>query len=238
MRRLFMALAILCVSSAFAVTIEVVPAAPSAFEPVHLRVTYPYEPFYSHFLRDTEVTMAFNVITVVPTTYVELAATASYDVFLGKLPGGNYKVQFYDAGVPVNFDFTVGPRAASEQASSAPSRSFSDINGLWSAPGEPGWGVSIAHGPSNDFVATWFAHDVAGKPVWYSIQSASWSANYFSGDVYEVTGPYFGGPLADTARGRRVGSGGVSVRDADNISFFANVDGVQVTKQLTRMKLR
>ena len=119
---------------------------------------------------------------------------------------------------------------------------MSDYSDLWWNANESGWGVSISHQREVVFLA-FYVYGTDGKPTWYVGQGAYASVNaqgaqIFTGSMYQTNGPWFGttfNPNAVTTR--LVGSLTFSAfLDAATMTY--SVDGVSVTKSLTRQTYR
>src|SRR5438128_854668 len=78
-----------------------------------------------------------------------------------------------------------------------------DLTDLWWNSSESGWGMNIAH-QSNTIFLTFFVYGADGKAGWYSAtatysgQNAGGSLLY-TGDLYEATGPYYGGVFSPSS---------------------------------------
>jgi hypothetical protein len=167
LRILLGCIALAACSAAHAISIEVVPPNPGYFEPVHLRVTMDRPPLinpYGEFVRDARVSMVATTILVGLQTFRELGSGGPTDIFLGRFPAGAYTVQLSGSST-VTAQFIVRDRAWTTSHNISGDIPVADVNGLWWAPDEPGWGVSITHGPA-DLLATWFTHDANGQPQW------------------------------------------------------------------------
>jgi hypothetical protein len=236
---------VIACDAARAIDIEIVPAQPSYFEPVHLKMIFPMGFFSSQrYLRDARVRMSGTTIFVDALVYPEIMGPATtHHVFLGRLPAGTYTVKVFTNGsleqvapfTDLSTQFTVGSRPGSDLRELARGEyPVADLNGLWSVPEEPGWGVSFATGPTIDLVATWFTFDSSGQPEWYSLQPGRWGGDSFTGTVYRVSGPRIAG--VSRASAIEVGTGLVIVLDADHVLFSVTVDGVKTSRIVTRMK--
>jgi hypothetical protein len=118
---------------------------------------------------------------------------------------------------------------------SAFDRAFSDnFQDLWWNPSESGWGVNVTHQGSILF-ATLFTYDASGQPLWLVMSNgASTSAGQFSGPLYRVTGPAFNASPWGTATPQQVGTMSFSFSDGDDGTLTYTVNGVSVTKTITR----
>jgi len=117
---------------------------------------------------------------------------------------------------------------------------FSD---LWWNPAESGWGVTVDHQQDVMFL-TFFIYRADGSPYWVAALLTRTSASdalpfVFSGDVYEYSGPYFGGPFNPSlVNNRKVGTAIFSTPYVNSATLTYTVDGVTVTKSLQRQTLQ
>ncbi len=111
-----------------------------------------------------------------------------------------------------------------------------DISDLWWNPDESGWGMQIVQTYDTAFV-TIYVYRPDRSPVWYSATIKGPIAN-LTGDLYETSGPWFGGPFSPSGVGvRKVGTfrfQSTSIADA-NVTY--TVDGTPVTKAVERQIL-
>lgn len=123
-------------------------------------------------------------------------------------------------------------------APGAPAASL-NVQGLWwGAPAgiESGWGINFAQ--QGDIVfATWFTYDTDGSGMWLVMPDARRvGTNTWSGALYRTTGPVFNSMPFDPARVQRsqVGSATIDFSDASNGRLAATVNGVPISKAITR----
>jgi len=112
----------------------------------------------------------------------------------------------------------------------------------WFTSNESGWGVNIVEQGDTIF-ATLFVYDAQGKSHWYVAsaltQSGSGLSAIYSGPLNETTGPYFGtsfNPASVTIR--QVGTMSLQLVDQGSAVLNYSVDGISVTKRVTRFALR
>ncbi len=108
----------------------------------------------------------------------------------------------------------------------------------WRAPAgsESGWGVNVTH-QGDILFATWFTYEADGGGLWLVMPSgARIGENTYSGTLYRTTGPAFNAVPFDPAQIglTAVGTASFSFSDADNGTFAATVNGVSVSKPITR----
>ena len=117
-----------------------------------------------------------------------------------------------------------------------------DLTDLWWNPNESGWGVNATHQREIVFLS-FFVYGSDNRPTFftatatYTGQTGS-GAVVFSGPMYQTTGPWFGSSFNPNS---------VSVREVGTATFTAfvdaatmnySVDGISVTKALTRQTFR
>jgi hypothetical protein len=221
-------------------TIEIIPASPRYQEPVYARVTP--QRLSGLYLYGAKVTMTGNAITIEPEMIIEIGAGSAFDVELGRLPTGSYTVQLQIVGAPPSATFTVGPRMPQMPGSSWGTVPAVDYSGMWWNAREPGWGISILQGPTNQVFAAWFVYDAAGMPTWYTLESGQWQVGWggstYTGWLYRYTGPPFT-TVFDPAKvtGALVGTGVLSFRDAFTGRLDYSMVGTSGYKEITRLPI-
>lgn len=120
---------------------------------------------------------------------------------------------------------------------------FTSLSDLWWNASESGWGVTITHQREIVFL-TFFVYDQAGRGQWYTAQGSYQGTNglgayVFTGPVYSVVGPYFGNLFFNPAivSARQVGTMTL-ISFTNSATLTYSVDGVSVTKQITRQTFR
>lgn len=111
-----------------------------------------------------------------------------------------------------------------------------NVQGLWWRAAESGWGVNLAQQGDKVF-ATWFTYDANGNGLWLVMSDGAHQGNNtYSGTLHRTTGPAFGAPF-DPSRVTYtpVGNATFSFSDADTGTMTATVNGVTVTKPITRL---
>lgn len=114
-----------------------------------------------------------------------------------------------------------------------------NVQGLWwaSPPGsESGWGVNLTQ-QGEILFGTWFTYDRDGNGMWLVMSSGRRTGtNSWSGALYRTTGPAFSSTVFDASKVAHtaVGNASFAFSDADNGTFTAVVDGVTMTKNITR----
>lgn len=164
---------------------------------------------------------ALSTLSIPPGARAVAVNTATNRVFVATTGG----VAIVDGGAPL----------------AGPVPTVPDVNaqGLWwaSPPGsESGWGINLTH-QGDVLFGTWFTYDTDGSGLWLVMSNGAKTAtNSYSGVLYRTTGPAFSSAAFDPAKVTRtpVGSATFTFTDADNGVLNANVNGVTITKQITR----
>jgi hypothetical protein len=130
----------------------------------------------------------------------------------------------------------IGSSAASGQAQGTV---FTD---LWWNPAESGWGVTVNHQREVMFL-TFFVYRPDGSPYWVvgTLTYFEMGApnNVFKGDLYEVRGPWFGGPFDSSAVSERiVGKATFAASERNAATLAYDIEGVSVIKSVQRQTLR
>jgi hypothetical protein len=127
-------------------------------------------------------------------------------------------------------------------ASSFANTFTADLSDLWFNEQESGWGVNVTQQREILFL-TFFIYGQDGRSTWYTGQLAqagqnSQGALVFNGTMYQFTGPYFANFFDPAA---------VNARSVGTVTFTAfldlatlsyTIDGVSVTKVVTRQTFR
>ena len=111
-----------------------------------------------------------------------------------------------------------------------------DYTDLWWSPIESGWGLNLIQHPTHVIFGVVYTYDTNRKPMWLVIPGGTWaSSTLFSGPIYRVTGPLPTLPWdASKVNVRQVGTATLTFTDRDNGTLNFSVDGVQVTKSISR----
>ncbi len=111
-----------------------------------------------------------------------------------------------------------------------------NLAGLWSTPGEGGWGISIAH-QGDILFPVWYTYDAQGRPIWHTSTPTRQSDGSYLGDLFRFDGTPFN--LINNAPAYQpaviVGSGRYSVLDDGRLRFDYTVDGISQSKTLQRI---
>src|SRR4051812_29389731 len=222
----FLVASLLALSFNAAAASRLVPAQPSEFDPVDLRMSVDSCVFNPATVR---VAMAANVIRLTQQMNNCFAAGEARvaDVRLGAFPVGQYRVEIYPSltatGAPLEtITFEVAPRAEIA-IFPPPPRPLTDYSGMWWNPSESGWGLLLHQAASRQVFGTLFVYASGGQPDWYAIPGGSWTdSTHFTADVYHTAGgATLGQPFSATA---------VQVTRAGSVTLdFTQVPGTEGT---------
>lgn len=222
-----------------------IPAQPTAFETVNLRMAIDSCAFNPATVR---VRSAINTLRVTQTLNACLlpGTPGVADVRLGALPAGDYRVEVYgsnDLGAAPIETLSFQVREPAEVAIfPPPPRPLTDYSGIWWNPQESGWGLSLHQSALHGLFGAWFAYGSGGQPEWFTLQGGQWiDSTTWRGTVYRTTGPFFAGPGYDP-RLVLVLAAGTATLDLRHRSgeegrarFTYTVNGATVTKVIERM---
>jgi hypothetical protein len=117
------------------------------------------------------------------------------------------------------------------------SRNGGSFQDLWWNPNESGWGINFAQQGDTIF-ATLFTYDTSGRALWLVMSAGRrQSDGSFAGELFRASGPAFNAvPFQPIAPGQlaQVGTMRVQFSDASNGTLVYSVNGVTVTKAITR----
>lgn len=132
-----------------------------------------------------------------------------------------------------------GSRAALCQATQASRTTLSNYQDLWWNPGEPGWGVNLAH-QDNTLFATLFSYDTTGRGMWLVMPAGLMQIDgSYLGELYRTTGAAFNAlPFTPTTAANVAKVGSMRFRFADGANGTLNytVNGLAVAKVITRQE--
>jgi cytochrome c553 len=111
-----------------------------------------------------------------------------------------------------------------------------DFTDLWWNANESGWGLNLIQHPSHNIFGVMYTYDLDHRPMWLVLPGGVWgSPLLFSGKFYRVTGPPPTGPFDPNKVGVvEIGTATLTFTDRDNGTFIFSVNGVQVSKAITR----
>ena len=223
---------------------RIVPAEPTAFELVNLRMTVDSCAFAPSTVR-VRAEGATLKVTQQPNNCLVPGTPQIADVQLGALAPGLYRVEVYSnpAGTGEAEVHAFQVRELVEIAVfPPPPRPLTSYSGMWWSPQESGWGLALVQGVSHALLGTWFVYGSGGQPEWYTLQGGQWtSSTRWAGQVYRTTGPFFAGPDFDPRLVRAEPAGTATLDfsqspgDEDRARFTYTVGGVAATKVIARM---
>ena len=228
-----------------AIAAQIVPAQPTAFEPVNLRMTVDSCAFRPETVRVRHDGHGF-VVTHDVNQCLQAGPPEVVDIRLGSLPAGQYRVEVYRPRIGLDPVHTVR-FDVSERAEVAvfppPPRPLTDYTGMWWNPQESGWGLALHQGPVSDAIfGAWFVYGASGEPEWFTLQGGRWtSATRWTGPVYRTTGPFFAGPDYDSrlvlvqAAGHAVLDFRQAPGEEGRARFTYTVGNATTTKVISRM---
>ncbi len=107
----------------------------------------------------------------------------------------------------------------------------------WNAPAgsEAGWAISVIHQGDTLFVAL-LTYDIDGVPLWVTATAPKTGTGTYAGALYRTTGPSFAAKPFDPAQvtAMPVGNASFTFADGNHGTLAFAVNGVGVTKQITR----
>lgn len=112
-----------------------------------------------------------------------------------------------------------------------------DYTDLWWNASESGWGLNLIQHPSNVIFGVMYTYEAPNRATWFVMPGGSWSTStVYTGAFYRVAGPSFTNPSFNPAQVRvgQVGLVRLTFTDRNNGTFAFTVDGVSVTKTITR----
>ncbi len=222
----------------------VVPAQPSSFDPVNLRMTVDSCTYVPATVRVAAAGTTLRV-TQQPNACLVPGTPQRVDVRLGTLAAGDYQVEVFASpagnGAPTEtLRFSVTERAEAAVFPPIP-RPLTDYSGVWWSENESGWGLSIHQAPSNVVFGAGFVYAGNNQPLWFTLQGGQWSsATRWTGTLYLTTGPSFSSPDFDP-RLVLIQAAGQATLDFTNepvngrASLTYIVNNIPVTKTITRM---
>jgi lysyl endopeptidase len=114
---------------------------------------------------------------------------------------------------------------------------IANVSSLWWIPSESGWGLNIVHHNGTNIVfATWYTYGQDGKRTWLVMTDGRWSTSrIFSGTLYQSSGPAFDAPFdPNQVTLVAVGTGTLTLSDANNGTWSWTANGLAGTKNVTR----
>lgn len=112
-----------------------------------------------------------------------------------------------------------------------------DYTDLWFVPSEPGWGLNVIQQYETIF-ATLFVYGADNTPRWYVASDLRSGQNFFTGALYQTTGPAFSVAWNANAVVTQVGSMNLNFASASSGTLTYFVNGVRVDKTIQRQSFR
>ncbi len=111
-----------------------------------------------------------------------------------------------------------------------------NLAGLWSTPGEGGWGISIAHQGEMLF-PVWYTYNAQGRPIWHTSTPTRQADGSYLGDLFRFDGIPFhqinNAPAYQPAV--TVGSGRYTLLEDGRLRFDYTIDGISQSKTIQRI---
>ena len=223
---------------------QVVPAQPLPFQVVNVRAVVDSCEFDESSVR---VVMTGDTLRVTraPIACSPPGPPITVDIRLGSFPAGSYRVELYNGPASelpqerLSFDV----RGLAEPAVfPPPTRPLTDYTGLWYAPSESGWGISLTQSATHGLFGTWYVYDAANRPEWYTFQEGRWTSfTTWTATAYRTSGSFLGAPAFDPRLVTYASVGTVSFDFAiragleTKAQFSYNVNGLSGTKTIERL---
>lgn len=116
-----------------------------------------------------------------------------------------------------------------------PAFDFTDL--WWGGAAESGWGLNLIQHPSHKVFGVMYTYEAPNRATWIVLPDGTWSSPFvYTGAIYRVTGPALNNPNFNPALigVTQLGLATLTFTDRDNGTFAFTVDGVRVTKTISR----
>ena len=180
---------------------QVVPAQPLPFQVVNVRAVVDSCEFEESSVGVAMIGDTLRV-TRAPIACSPPGPPITVDIRLGSFPEGSYRVELYSGSAlsespQERHSFEV--RGLAEPAVfPPPTRPLTDYTGLWYAPSESGWGISLSQSPTHGLFGTWYLYDAANRPEWYTFQEGRWTSfTTWTATAFRTSGSFLGAPAFD-----------------------------------------
>jgi hypothetical protein len=212
--------------------LQILPAQPSALQPVYARAGLPGCKQISR-VRHVEGLIRIDVVSTL--CGVPPPGAFDTDVSLGRLPQGSYRMRLFDGEVQGNpalsaeVAFTVAPPVPGDFFDEfAPTL---DYSGIWWNAQRAGEAFFVQHQVPDRLLLTWNTFAANGQPEWFVMQSDTRDYASLVGNVYRATGP------AGTPTLELLGRASFYSYGSDTASFVVTVGTQTTTYELTRFPL-
>ncbi len=117
-----------------------------------------------------------------------------------------------------------------------------EYSDLWWNPNESGWGVGLQRQDEVIFL-TLFVYGADGNNTWFvapnvQLLTPDTANSTWQGPLYRTTGPGFMAQFDQTVQATETGTATITFANAESATLHYTVNGVQVTKQISRMTWR
>ena len=112
-----------------------------------------------------------------------------------------------------------------------------DFTDLWWNPAESGWGLNLIQHASHVVFGVMYTYEAPNRATWFVIPGGTWSSPLvYAGAIYRVAGPAVNNPTFNPSlvRVTPVGLATLTFTDRNNGTLVMTIDGVRVTKTITR----
>lgn len=232
--------------AAFA-TAAIVPAQPTSFDLVNLRMPVDSCAFVPSTVRVTLESNVFRVTQQMNNCFAPGTPQVA-DVRLGMLPSGDYRVEVFGSPVTSGSPLETLSFQVRDPVEIAifppPHRPLTDYSGIWFDPAESGWGLSLHQGALHTVFGLLFVYEGARQPDWYSLQGGRWtSSTTWTATVLRTTGPGLSNPVFDPALVQYTSAGTATLDftqapgQEGRARFTYTINGTRATKTIQRMAL-
>jgi hypothetical protein len=127
--------------------------------------------------------------------------------------------------------------AAAVALASPAAQAAIDYTDTWWTPSEPGWGVNLTQ-QANSIYGTFYVYGVDGRSIWFStLMARDGTAERFTGALSRISGTWYGAPVWGGYQIATAGTATFTPSSAQTGTLVYTVDGVTVTKDITRIFL-
>ena len=177
----------------------------------------------------------FNAVPFTPITGANVTRVGTMTLAFSGSNAGTLSYSVNGVNVTKSIQKQVfGAAAAACSGASGSRSSATNYQDLWWNASESGWGINLTH-QGNTIFATLFTYGSNNQGLWLVMSAGTRQGNgSYTGDLYRITGPAFNASPWTSVGVTRVGSMTLSFTNGENATLTYSVDGVNVTKQITR----